>query len=88
MTSRDAGLDKKKLWKSITKDQRAEHARKFASLRERIRHSVRSGKDARTAAKAFCRAERLAAAERARAIIARMRLEALALAKAEREGAR
>lgn len=87
-TSRDPGLDKKKLRSTIDKDQRTAHAKKIQHLKEQIRKARSGGPEHRASAKNACAEARKAAAERARAIIVRMRAEALKLANAEREGAR
>lgn len=87
-TSRDPGLDKKALWKTIDKDQRLAARQKLADLRARIKKARSIRVSSKAEAKAFCHAERLAARARIDKLKLQLREEQKRLIEKERAGAR
>lgn len=85
MRTRDqAAEDRKELWRSIRQDEKQKAKAKVLSLSGQLREARARRKRALADAKAICRAERVAASERAKAI----RAEAKIAAQAERLNAR
>jgi hypothetical protein len=81
-------LDKKTLWRDITREQKRDASEKLVALRAEIRGARAKRKDAMRAASERCRSERLAARERARALRIRGLAELREAARLERESAR
>jgi hypothetical protein len=81
-------LDKKELWRDIQRDERRKAREKLAELRGHIRTVRARRKRALHDAKERCRAERLAARERARSMRLRVLHELREAMRAERAAAR
>lgn len=87
-TRAQAQADRRSLWREIERQHRADAKAKIASLREQSRAARQRRKHALRDAKERCRAERLAARERARALRLRVMEDLKAAVQAERQAAR
>jgi hypothetical protein len=81
-------LDKKKLWREINREERRKAREKLAAMRMQLREARAKRKQALVDAKERCRAERLAARERARSMRLRVLMELREAMRAERAAAR
>lgn len=87
-TAAQARADRKELLRQINRDHRKQAREKIASLREHLRAARWRRKTALRDAKERCRAERIAARERARALRLRVLEELRETLRAERSAAR
>lgn len=85
---RDTGFSKKDLWKQIDADQRRANRAKLEALRQKLREQRSLRASTSTEARTYCRGERAAATERARAIRAHFREEARKAIAREKADAR
>lgn len=81
-------LDKKRLWRDLQRDERRKAREKVLDLRGHLREARARRKQALVDAKERCRAERLAARERARSMRLRVLMELREAMRAERAAAR
>ena len=86
--SRAVALDKKALWKDIARDERKKKRALMVELREQVRAARSRRKQALFEAKERCRAERLAARERARSLRVKALAELREATEMERAAAR
>ena len=86
--TRAVALDKKALWRSIGKDERVKKRALMLELRAEVRAARARRKQALFEAKERCRAERLAARERARTLRAKALTELREAVELERAAAR
>jgi hypothetical protein len=87
-SARDPKLDKKALWKSIDKDERARARAKLKALQHGVQHAAGGRQAAQLEAKVQCALDRQEASERAKAIRAVKRAEAKEAGAAVRAAAR